>query len=186
LKNSKNILSLRIVSGILKSRRINPPSNLPVRPTTDMAKEALFNILQNKIYLEEANVLDLFSGTGNMSFEFFSRECESITAVDQNSKCIQFIKKTKDELKMDSLEVVQADCFAFVKGAYKKYDLIFADPPYNMPNYIELVELILEKQLLSEDGILIVEHSKDTNLSQIKSYTDTRRYGGVHFSFFEV
>jgi len=151
-----------------------------------MAKEALFNILQNKIYLEDANVLDLFSGTGNMAYEFFSRECESITAVDQNSKCIRFIKKTKDELNMDSLEVIQADCFSFVKGAYNKYDIIFADPPYDMPNYIEFVELILEKNLLTEDGILIVEHSKNTNLSQIQSYTNTRRYGGVHFSFFEV
>ena len=177
---------MRIVSGILKSRRINPPSNLPVRPTTDMAKEALFNILQNKIYLEDANVLDLFSGTGNMAYEFFSRECENITAVDQNSKCVRFINKTKDDLKMDSLEVVQADCFAFVKGTYKKYDIIFADPPYDMSNYIELVELILNKEILSDEGLLIVEHSKDTNLSQIQSYTSTRRYGGVHFSFFEV
>ena len=175
---------MRIVSGILKSRRINPPSNLPVRPTTDMAKEALFNILQNKVFLEDANVLDLFSGTGNMAYEFFSRECISTTAVDQNSKCVRFIKKTKDELKMDSLEVVQADCFSFIKGAYKKYDIIFADPPYDMPNYTELVELILERNILTEDGILIVEHSKNTNLSQIESYSDTRRYGGVHFSFF--
>jgi len=151
-----------------------------------MAKEALFNILQNKIYMEEANVLDLFSGTGNMAYEFFSRECESITAVDQNSKCVRFINKTKDELNMDSLEVIQADCFAFVKGAFNKYDIIFADPPYDMPNYIEFVELILEKKLLTEDGILIVEHSKNTNLSQIQLYTSTRRYGGVHFSFFEV
>jgi len=175
---------LRIVSGILKSRRINPPANLPVRPTTDMAKEALFNILQNKIYLEEANVLDLFSGTGNMAFEFFSRECESITAVDQNTKCVSFIKKVKDELKMDSLEIVNADCFAFIKGNHKKYDIIFADPPYDMPNYIELVELILKKELLAEDGILIVEHSKNTNLSHINKYSNTRKYGGVNFSFF--
>ncbi|RLD41861.1 MAG: 16S rRNA (guanine(966)-N(2))-methyltransferase RsmD [Bacteroidetes bacterium] len=177
---------MRIVSGILKSRRINPPANLPVRPTTDMAKEALFNILQNKIYIEDANVLDLFSGTGNMAYEFFSRESESVTAVDQNSRCIRFIKKIKDELEMHSLEVVQADCFSFVKGAYKKYDIIFADPPYDMPNYIEFVELILEKKILTEEGILIVEHSKNTNLSKIQSYTSTRRYGGVHFSFFEA
>ncbi len=177
---------MRIISGILKSRRINPPSNLPVRPTTDMAKEALFNILQNKIYLEETTVLDLFSGTGNISYEFFSRECKNITAVDQNSKCVRFIKKTAEELKMDSLKVVQADCFAFIKGANKKYDIIFADPPYNMPNYIEMVESIINNQLLSEEGILIVEHSKNTNLSNIKLYTSTRRYGGVHFSFFEV
>jgi len=151
-----------------------------------MAKEALFNILQNRIDFEDANVLDLFSGTGNMAYEFFSRECKSITAVDQNSKCVSFIKKTKDELKMSLLEVVQADCFSFVKGAYKKYDIIFADPPYDMPNYTELVELILEKKILAEDAILIVEHSKNTNLSQIQYYSSTRRYGGVHFSFFEV
>lgn len=177
---------MRIISGILKSRRISPPKNLPVRPTTDMAKEALFNILHNQYGLESMVALDLFSGTGSIAFEFYSRECEHITAVDQNIKCIRFIRSTKENLKMDSLEVVQANCFSFLKSTWKKYDIIFADPPYDMPDFAKIVELVFERNLINPEGVLIVEHSKDTNLSHFPAYVTTRNYGSVHFSFFEV
>ena len=176
---------MRIVSGTHKSRRISPPKNLPVRPTTDMAKEALFNILNNEYELSSANVLDLFSGTGNISYEFASRQCDLVTSVEQNSNCIKFIKETKEKLQFDNLEIIQANCFTFIENAWKKYDIIFADPPYDMPDYEKLIKLIFEKKMLSSIGILIVEHSKHTALGKLPQYTKIRNYGGVHFSFFE-
>ena len=176
---------MRIVSGILISRKIDPPTNLPVRPTTDMAKEALFNILNNKYYIDELSVLDLFSGTGNIAYEFFSRESEMITCVEQNSKCIKFIRETKEKFEMDNLNIVQSDCFSFLKTAKNKYHIIFADPPYDMPNYEEVVNIVFSNELLEEDGILIMEHSKKTNLSLHKHFSEKRRYGGVNFSFFK-
>lgn len=176
---------MRIISGILKSRRINPPKNLPVRPTTDMAKEALFNILNNQFDLTEVSALDLFAGTGGISYEFYSRGCASVTAVDQNFKCVKYIRETKDNLNMNSLEVMQANCFNFLDKAWNKYDIIFADPPYDMPNFEKIVELVFEKNLLNPEGMLIVEHSKNTNLNKFPQHINTRNYGSVHFSFFE-
>lgn len=176
---------MRIISGILKSRRFNPPNNLPVRPTTDMAKEALFNILNNQYDIDELNVLDLFAGTGSISYEFYSRECQNVTAVDKNVNCIKYIRETKEKLNMETLDVVQSDCFIFLEKAWKKYDLIFADPPYDMPNFAKIVELVFEKKLLKPEGLLIVEHSKDTLLNKLPQYINTRKYGSVHFSFFE-
>ncbi|MCK5846032.1 MAG: 16S rRNA (guanine(966)-N(2))-methyltransferase RsmD [Bacteroidales bacterium] len=176
---------MRIVSGTLKSRRIDTPNNLPVRPTTDMAKEALFNILNNKYYIEDLKVLDLFSGTGNIAYEFYSRESESVTAVEQNSKCIKFIKETKEKFDMDNLQIIQSDCFSFLKSVNSKYHLIFADPPYDMPNYEEIIDLVFTRDLLEEDGILIMEHSKSNNLSKHEYFSEKRRYGGVNFSFFK-
>jgi len=176
---------LRIVSGIFKSRKIDPPNNLPVRPTTDMAKEALFNILHNKYYIDEISVLDLFSGTGNIAYEFCSRESKQVTSVEQNAKCVRFIREVKDSLALDNLSIIQSDCFSFLKSAKGKYDIIFADPPYDMPNYEEVIDLVFDRQLLSDEGILIMEHSKKTNLSLNKYFSEKRRYGGVNFSFFK-
>ena len=176
---------MRIISGSLGSRRIDTPNNLPVRPTTDMAKEALFNILNNKYYLEDLSVLDLFSGTGNISYEFFSRGSESISCVEQNFKCINFIKEVKEKFEMDSLQVVQSDCFSFLNTVKDKYHIIFADPPYDMPNYEDVINTVFSRDLLLEDGMLIMEHSKNTNLSQNKYFSEKRKYGGVNFSFFK-
>ncbi len=176
---------LRIISGTLKSRRINPPKNLPVRPTTDMAKEALFNIIYNQYDLSNKDVLDLFAGTGSLSYEFYSRGCKSISAVDQNSKCIKFIRETKEKLQMESLEIVQANCFNFLERIIRKYDIIFADPPYAMPDFEKIVSLVFDRKLLNENGILIIEHSKHTSLNKFPQYINTRNYGSVHFSFFE-
>ncbi len=177
---------MRIISGDLKSRRIDPPNNLPVRPTTDMAKEALFNILHNQFYIEDLEILDLFSGTGNISYEFFSRGSQNITCVEQNSKCISYINETKGKFKMDNLQVVQSDCFNFLKVTNGKYHIIFADPPYDMPNYEDVIDLVFSRDLLLEDGILIMEHSKTTNLSQNEFFYQKRKYGGVNFSFFKI
>jgi 16S rRNA (guanine(966)-N(2))-methyltransferase RsmD len=176
---------MRIVSGTYKGRKIHTPKNLPVRPTTDLAKESLFNILNNRIYFDEIRVLDLFSGTGNISYEFISRGCTDVTSVEQNFRCTKFIKDTKSGLKMEGLKIVQANVFSFLKHA-GSYDLIFADPPYDFGRYEELTESILNNKLLNEGGILIIEHPRDINLSGFKGYAETRRYGKVHFSFFEV
>ena len=176
---------MRIVSGTLKARRITPPNNLPVRPTTDMAKEALFNILHNKYYIEDLSVLDLFSGTGNISFEFCSRESESVISVEQNNKCVKFINETKEKFELDNLQIIQSDCFNYLKSCNDKFHIIFADPPYDMPNYEEVVNLVFSKDLLHDDGVLIMEHSKTTNLSLHQFFDEKRRYGGVNFSFFK-
>jgi len=175
---------MRIVSGKYRGRKIHTPKNLPVRPTTDLAKESLFNILNNRIDFEEIKVLDLFSGTGNISYEFISRGCEDVTSVEQNFRCVKFIKDTKSQLQMEGLKPVQANVFSFLKHC-SKYDLIFADPPYDFGRYAELTESILQQEILKEGGFLIIEHPRDIELSGFPGYRETRRYGKVHFSFFE-
>jgi len=175
---------MRIISGKFKGRTIHVPKNLPVRPTTDMAKEGLFNILYNRLDFEELNILDLFCGTGNISYEFQSRGAQRTTSVDANFKCISFVKKTMDELKIDNSEVMKSDVFRFVANATRKWNLIFADPPYALKNYQELTESILSSGILENDGLLIMEHPTEVDLSSVPSYYETRKYGRVHFSFF--
>ncbi len=177
---------MRIISGQHKGRTIRPPKNLPVRPTTDMAKEGLFNILNNLIEFDEMNVLDLFCGTGSISFEFVSRCAVSVTSVDSNSRCAGFVKSTFDELKYASGTVIKADALRFVESSKGKWNLIFADPPYEYGQHHKFVNTILDNGLLSENGILIVEHPAEIDFSTFPAYTQTRKYGRVHFSFFEV
>ena len=177
---------MRIISGYHKGRSIRPPKNLPVRPTTDMAKEGLFNILNNWVDFEDLDVLDLFCGTGNISFEFASRGVFAITCVDASSKCAAFVKSTFEELHYESGTVIKTDALRFVESSKKKWNLIFADPPYNYSNYPDLAKTILESPLLTEDGILIIEHPAEIDFSNYKEHTQTRNYGRVHFSFFEL
>lgn len=161
------------------------PGHLPVRPTTDMAKEALFNILNNSYDLDELTVLDLFAGIGSISFEFASRGCTDITAVDAHAGCIAFLNKTNEELQT-SVQTIKSDVFSFLKRNSRSYDLIFADPPYAMADedFHQLVALIFDNKLLKEDGLLIVEHSKQTKLEQLNNFNRSRKYGGNVFSFF--
>lgn len=177
---------MRIISGSYKGKRLTAPKKLPVRPTTDMAKEALFNILNNNYHLQGLKVLDLFSGTGNIAYEFASRGAGPITAVDGNFDCVKFIKKTAKELDFD-IQIIKSDVFKYLEKTAIKADIIFADPPYDFDTekFIEIVELVFENQLLNEDGQLIIEHSKHTDLSSSPHYVDARRYGGSVFSFFE-
>lgn len=175
---------MRIVSGTHRGRIIKPPKNLPVRPTTDIAKESLFNILNNLICFEDLKVLDLFAGTGSISFEFSSRGCKEVTAVEQNFKCVNFIKKTSDQLNMGGIKVVQANTFSFLKTSLQ-YDLIFADPPYDIGRYEELTNLILNNNILAKEGLLIIEHPAEIQLSHFPGFSQLRNYGKVHFSFFE-
>lgn len=177
----------RIISGKFRGKQIKAPLNLPVRPTTDFAKEALFNILNNHFYIEDIRVLDLFAGTGNLSYELASRGCESITAVDQNPKCCSFIQKTSDALGFsDIINTHRSDAMEFVKRDFQQYDLILADPPYEYGAYQDLVDQVFFKKLLSEDGMLVLEHDKETNLSEIDNFYETRNYGKVAFSFFRL
>lgn len=176
---------MRIISGQHKGRRITAPKNLPVRPTTDMAKEALFNILNNQIYFEGCKVLDLFAGTGNISYEFASRGTKGITAVDADAGCIAFMAKTAKALEMDMV-LVKSDVFNFLEKTQIKVDVIFADPPYDLGlnNFARIPELVFNRQILESDGLLIIEHSNKTDLSGLPFFKNARKYGGSMFSFF--
>ena len=177
---------MRIISGLYKSRRITAPKNLPVRPTTDMAKESLFNIINNLYYFEDISVLDLFAGTGNISYEFASRGTEQITSVDQNYGCIKFINQTAEGFEM-SIQTIKSDVFKFLEKTKIQSNLIFADPPYNFTDeqYTKIPELIFQNNLLLDEGVLIIEHSKHTKLSDLVNFAYSKSYGGNVFSFFE-
>lgn len=175
---------MRIVSGTHKSRIIKPPANLPVRPTTDFAKESLFNILVNKIDFEAIDVLDLFAGTGSISFEFASRGAGNITSVDIEKRCVDFIRKASEEFAFKNIRTVRNDVFYFLKICHAKYDLVFADPPYEMKNAELLQELIFDKNILKEDGLFILEHTGMLSFSKHPCFKEQRKYGKVNFSFF--
>lgn len=177
---------MRIISGKYKGRRISPPKNLPVRPTTDMSKEALFNILNNHFNFSELKVLDLFAGTGNISYEFASRGCEPITSVDGDMGCVNFIKKTAQEFDFD-ITAIKSDVFKFLEKNKASYDIIFADPPYGIEqkDFEKIIQLVFENELLEEDGMMVIEHSKHTKLDHMENFSFDRNYGGSVFSFFE-
>ena len=176
---------MRIIRGKYQRRQITAPNNLPVRPTTDMAKESLFNILENHIDFEDIIALDLFAGTGNISYELVSRGCPRVTAVDENNNCIKFIRDTATKLNMEELLAIRSDVFRFIPMHKMKYDLIFADPPYDSQHYDLLVNLIFENNLLKDDGMLVVEHNKYIDFKEHPRFMEQRRYGKVNFSFFK-
>ena len=157
------------------------PSSLPVRPTTDRAKEALFNILQNLYFFEHKNVLDLFSGTGNIAYEFASRGCEKVLAVDNNYNCINYIEETAKDLDFN-ISTIKSDCLQYLKGCKQEFNFIFADPPYDYENYQKLKETIMVNKLIAKDGLLIIEHDKETIFTD--ENVSLRKYGTVHFSIF--
>jgi len=177
---------MRIISGKFKGRRITPPKNLPVRPTTDMSKEALFNVLNNHFNFSELKILELFAGTGSISYEFASRGCSPILCVDGDMGCVNFIKKTSKEFDFD-ITAIKSDVFKFLEKHHGNYDIIFADPPYNLDQkeFETIIELIFEKELLDEEGMLVVEHSKYTKLDHMANFSFQKNYGGSVFSFFE-
>jgi len=176
---------MRIISGTHKGRQIHPPSNLPVRPTTDFAKESLFNILANRLNYEEMNVLDLFAGTGSISFEFASRGAKEVTSVDMNYKCVEFIRRTATDFGFANLRPVRANVISFLDYCKVKYDLIFADPPYDLNAITTIPDKVMNNGLLNKDGILILEHSRDNDFSKHTLFTEHRIYGKVNFSFFK-
>jgi 16S rRNA (guanine966-N2)-methyltransferase len=177
---------VRIISGKYKGRRITAPKNLPVRPTTDMSKEALFNVLNNHFNFSGLKVLDLFAGTGNISYEFGSRGCDNITSIDGDMGCVNFIKKTAKEFDLN-ITAIKNDVFKFLEKHKGSYDIIFADPPYGIAQkeFEKLIELVFENELLDEEGLMIMEHSKHTKLNHMMHYSFQKNYGGSVFSFFE-
>ena len=163
---------------------IQPPANLPVRPTTDFAKTALFNILTNYFDFETLHVLDLFAGAGSISYEFISRGTQSVTCIDENINCINFIKKTSAELKILNLHCVRSDVFKYIKQYNKQSDIIFADPPFELVETDLLPEIINEKNLLRDGGWLIVEHQSKRVLNSKIIPFDVRKYGNCAFSMY--
>jgi 16S rRNA (guanine(966)-N(2))-methyltransferase RsmD len=177
---------MRIISGKFKKKIINPPKNFKARPTTDVAKESLFNIIENLYDIPNIKILDLFSGTGSISYEFASRECKDITCVELNFNHYKFIAKTLKELNLtDVVHITKANAFRYIEKCPHQFDLIFADPPYDIDGIETIPELVFKKNILKTNGTLIVEHSKNTDLSKSLNYVKTKKYGSVNFSFFE-
>jgi 16S rRNA (guanine(966)-N(2))-methyltransferase RsmD len=176
---------VRIIRGTLKTKKITVPKNFPSRPTTDFAKEGLFNMLENRLDIDGSELLDLCAGTGNISFEFLSRGAKSVVAVDSNFNVTRHIRHlAKDFELLPSIQIVHSDILKFLEKTEQKFDVVFADPPYEFKHYEQLVQLVADKQLLKEDGLLIVEHGKRTAISHLKGYESSRGYGNVVFSFF--
>ncbi|MBU0489595.1 MAG: 16S rRNA (guanine(966)-N(2))-methyltransferase RsmD [Bacteroidetes bacterium] len=175
---------MRIISGKYKHRRLNPPAGLPVRPTTDYARESLFNILNTYWDLDGVSVLDVFAGTGTVGFEFASRGASSVTAVDVNERCVKFINQTAASFGALNVKAYRKDAFVFLKLAKTSYDFIFADPPFDMADIAEVHKYVFEHNLLKPGGWLIIEHSERIGLSACSHLFQHRIYGKVHFSIF--
>ncbi|MGC4103516.1 RsmD family RNA methyltransferase [Ferruginibacter sp.] len=176
---------MRIISGIHGGRKITPPNNMPyTRPTTDIAKEGLFNILQNNLEIETLKVLDLFGGTGCISYELASRGADDITIVEKDNQMYDFIKKTSAELELENFKVMKADVFKFIDSTTEQYDFIFAGPPYALATIDDLPLKIFEKKLLKPKGWFILEHTPRNDYKKFEHYKTERNYGTTIFSIF--
>lgn len=177
---------MRIISGTFKGRKFHPPAdNWPTRPTTDFAKEGLFNILENLLDFESIKVLDLFGGTGSHSYEFISRGCQDVTYVDKFIGCVKFVEKTAATLGIESnLTIVRSDVFKFIERTKETFDYIFAGPPYPLPNIDSIPDLIFKYNLLNHPGLFVMEHNANHRYENHPHFSQLRKYGGTHFSFF--
>jgi len=175
---------MRIIAGELRGRRLHPPTNLPVRPTTDLARESLFNILRNKVDFEEISTLDLFTGTGSISFEFISRGVKQAMAVDADQRCVDFIKQTAKEFEIDNLFAMRSDAFIFLGRSQMSFDLVFADPPYDLKQFDIIPDLVL-KSFVKPGGLFILEHAKEHSFKEHPLFVEQRNYGKVNFTFFQ-
>lgn len=195
---------MRIISGTYKGRRISPPKNISARPTTDFAKESLFNLLNNRMDFEGIDMLDLFAGTGSIALEFISRGARDVIAVEMAHTQQNFIIQTCKLLKIKNLNLIRGDVFKFINSCKMQFDFIYADPPYDLPQLSKIPDLIFKDNpstnmtdsvdansnhdhntLLKPDGIFVLEHSKNNDFSTHPHYVETRKYGNVHFTFFE-
>lgn len=177
---------MRIIRGKYGRRRFDVPKNITARPTTDFARENLFNVLENIDDLEGKTALDLFAGTGAISFEFLSRGCSEVTAVEQAPVQAQFIRSVKEKLGDESLRVIKGDVFKFIATCSRQFDFIFVDPPYDHPRFEEIPELILNSAMVKPGTMVIVEHSKTRDFSTLPGFSQQRVYGSVNFSIFVV
>lgn len=177
---------MRIISGKYRGRKINPPNNIKARPTTDFAKESLFNMLNTRVAVDNAVVLDLFAGCGGIGFECVSRGARMVISVDIALQSHKFITKFAREMGMTELRAIKSEGLRYLRNTPHRFNIIFADPPYDMPGIEKIPEIVFEKELLEKDGLLIVEHSRNTNFSEHRNFTETRKYGKVNFSFFSA
>lgn len=177
---------MRIIRGKYGRRRFEVPRNITARPTTDFARENIFNVLENLTDLEGADALDLFAGTGAISFEFLSRECRRVTAVEQASTQVNFIKSVKAKIGDENLTVVRGDVFRFIATCREKFDVIFADPPYDHPDFGKIPGLILGSDMLKPGTVFVMEHSKAYDFSELPHFAQHRAYGSVNFSIFII
>ncbi len=177
---------MRIISGSCKGRIINPPKSLKARPTTDFAKENLFNVLANMYDFEGLEVLDLFSGSGSISYEFASRGAKRVISIEKDPIHSSFIKQCAATLKLHNIMAVKSNVFVYLKSCKaSKFDIIFADPPYEMPDVDTLPDIVMGGDMLNEDGIFILEHSKAKDYSAHPCFVTKRAYGSVNFSIFQ-
>jgi len=176
---------LRIIGGKYRGRRIDPPSNFKARPTTDFAREGLFNILNNRIDFETSSVLDLFSGTGSISYEFASRGAAQVHLIDKDPKHIAGIKRIINDIGFENIRTIHIDVRAYLKTCSVKYDVVFADPPYDLKWLKELPDMVTGSGVIKEDGFFILEHPKALSFSNHPQFFEHRNYGGVNFSFFK-
>ncbi len=175
---------MRIIRGKYGRRRFDVPTNISARPTTDFARENIFNILENMVDFDDLDALDLFAGTGAISFEFLSRGCRSVTAIEKAATQYNFIRKVAQQLNCKNLQLVRGDALKYIETTLAKYDIIFADPPYDLPDFEKIPELILGSQMLKPGTIIVVEHSKKHDFSHLPGFSDHRAYGSVNFSIF--
>lgn len=177
---------MRIIRGKYGRRRFDVPKNITARPTTDFARENIFNMLENRLDFEGLHALDLFSGTGAISFEFLSRGCSAVTAVEKSATQYNFIRKVAQQLNEKNLTLIKGDVFKFIEASRAQYDIIFADPPYDLPRFGEIPELVLNSGMLKEGSLFIIEHSKNYDFSSLPHFFEHRVYGSVNFSIFEI
>lgn len=179
---------MRIISGSFRGKKITAPANLPVRPTTDFAKEALFNVLNNHYNFDEISVLDLFSGIGSISLEFVSRGSRRVVSVDIEPGCVKFLSETVKKMNLeDKISVIRNDVFQFLKHPSQSFDLVYLDPPFNFEQqeYDQIIELVRQNNFLNPEGELVVEHPKNISFDGHPNLLQSRKYGKVHFSFFD-
>ena len=176
---------MRIIRGKYGRRRFDVPHNISARPTTDFARENVFNVIENLIDLEGLNALDLFAGTGAISFELLSRGCASVTAVEKASTQASFIRSVAERLGDKNLRLIRGDVFRFIASASQPFDFIFADPPYDLPRFGEIPGLVLESELMKEGTLFVMEHSRAFDFSDLPYFVEHRAYGSVNFSIFK-
>ena len=177
---------MRIIRGKYGRRRFDVPKNITARPTTDFARENIFNVLENLVDFEGLSALDLFAGTGAITFEFLSRECADVTAVEKSTTQYNFIRKVAQQLNVGNLTLVKGDALKFIETCVKKFDVIFADPPYDMPDFGLIAENVLSSQMLKPGTIFIIEHNKHHDFSSLPGFLEHRAYGSVNFSIFRI
>ena len=177
---------MRIIAGKFGGRRIHPPSHMPnTRPTTDVAKEGLFNILQTRVQLEGASTLDLFGGTGCISYELASRGASHLTVVEKDGQMLEFIKTNIEHLKIENTQLIRMDVFQYLNSCTQQFDIIFAGPPYALNTIDDLPRIIVERKLISPEGYFILEHTPRNNYENFAGFSFQRNYGATVFSFFE-